>query len=366
MGKLLKDEITAARMATLTDWIDGGRLDALLDLIPTTAMRGTDSALTDKAGFSLSTAGILSVWHQPLSTIVTAASIGKLFKDEITAVRMATLTDWIDGGRLDALLDLIPTTAMRGTDSALTDKAGFSLSAAGILAIWHQALSGIVTAASIGKLFKDEMTPVRMAALTDWIDGGRLDLLLDATKAVTDAIPEAGAMTTIAADSARLTAARATAISDLIDGGRLDLLIDGIKAVTDAIPEAGALTTIGADTARLTAARAGALTDLIDGGRLDSLIDAIKVVTDLLSDSANAIKQVSAKAGTLTTTTMSTTLTEPDDAFNGGVLMFKADTTTVALRLQRTDITDYANTNGVLTFDAVTVPPVATDTAVII
>jgi len=30
------------------------------------------------------------------------------------------LNDWQDGGRLDLLLDAIPTTAMRGTDSALT------------------------------------------------------------------------------------------------------------------------------------------------------------------------------------------------------------------------------------------------------
>ena len=150
------------------------------------AMRGTDGALTDKAGFSLSAAGILAIWHQALTAVVTAGSIGKLIKDEITAARMAVLTDWIDGGRLDLLLDAIPTTAMRGTDGALTDKAGFSLSAAGILAIWHQSLTAIVTAGSIGKLIKDEITAARMAVLTDWIDGGRLDALLDAIKAVTD------------------------------------------------------------------------------------------------------------------------------------------------------------------------------------
>jgi len=38
------NEITAARMGALTDWINGGRLDLLLDAIPTTAMRGTDSS----------------------------------------------------------------------------------------------------------------------------------------------------------------------------------------------------------------------------------------------------------------------------------------------------------------------------------
>jgi len=43
----------------------------------------------------------------------------------------------------------------------------------------------------------NEITAARMGALTDWIDGGRLDLLLDAIKAVTDLLPDAGALTTL-------------------------------------------------------------------------------------------------------------------------------------------------------------------------
>jgi len=70
---------------------------------------------------------------------------------------LAALTDWLDGGRLDLLLDAIPTTAMRGTDNA--------------------ALASVCTEA-------------RLAALTDWLDGGRLDLLLDAVKAKTDNLPD--------------------------------------------------------------------------------------------------------------------------------------------------------------------------------
>lgn len=146
------NEVTAVRMAALTDWINGGRLDLLLDAI---------KAVTDL----LPDAGALTA-------IGTDTA-------RLTAVRAAVLTDWINGGRLDLLLDAIPTTAMRGTDGALTDKAGFSLSTAGILAIWHQALTAIVTAGSIGKLLKDEITSARMATLTDWINGGRLDLILD-------------------------------------------------------------------------------------------------------------------------------------------------------------------------------------------
>jgi len=66
--------------------------------------------------------------------------------NEITAARMGALTDWINGGRLDLLLDAIPTTAMRGTDNA--------------------ALASVCTEA-------------RLTALTDWLNGGRLDLILD-------------------------------------------------------------------------------------------------------------------------------------------------------------------------------------------
>jgi len=82
--------------------------------------------------------------------------------------------------------------------------------------------------------------------------------------------------------------------------------------------------------------------------------------------SAGTIKEGVAKAGTLSTTQMSTTLTEVDDVFNGRILIFKADTDTVALRLQATDITDFVNVNGVLTFTAVTTAPAATDTFIIV
>lgn len=44
----------------------------------------------------------------------------------------------------------------------------------------------------------NEITAARMGALTDWINGGRLDLLLDAIKAVTDALPNGGALTDLA------------------------------------------------------------------------------------------------------------------------------------------------------------------------
>ena len=145
----------------------------------------------------------------------------------LTAERAAVLTDWIDAGRLDAILDTIATDAAR-------------------------------------------LTAERAAVLTDWINDGRLDVILD----------------TIAADAARVTAARAGALTDWIDGGRLDLLLDAIKAITDVLPDSGALTTIGTDTARLTAERAAVLTDWINDGRLDVILDAAATAAALAAHDA--------------------------------------------------------------------------------
>lgn len=61
--------------------------------------------------------------------------------NEITAARMGALTDWIDGGRLDLLLDAIPTTPMRGTDGANTTVPD----AAGTAAALHSTTDGLIT-----------------------------------------------------------------------------------------------------------------------------------------------------------------------------------------------------------------------------
>lgn len=46
---------------------------------------GFSGTVTDKTGFSLSTAGILAIWHQLLADISTSLSIGKLIKDNLDA-----------------------------------------------------------------------------------------------------------------------------------------------------------------------------------------------------------------------------------------------------------------------------------------
>lgn len=145
---------------------------------------------------------------------------------------------------------------------------------------------------------------------TDLVDGGRLDLLIDAIKAVTDALPDSGALTTIDGNVDDIETDTNEIQGDLTDGGRLDLLIDGIKAVTDVLPDSGALTTIDGNVDSILADTGELQTDWVNGGRLDLLIDAIKAATDNLpSDPADA----SVVAAAITAAVTSIKGTDVDD-----------------------------------------------------
>lgn len=76
-------------------------------------------ALTDKAGFSLAAAGITAIWEKNISAFSGAGYAGTYVK--------TLYDDWINAGRLDAILDTIAADvinidgdAMRGTDGANT------------------------------------------------------------------------------------------------------------------------------------------------------------------------------------------------------------------------------------------------------
>lgn len=84
-----------------------------------------------------------------------------------------------------------------------------------------------------------------------WVNGGRLDLLLDGVKAKTDVIVASGAteanvdavetkVDAVKAETALIVADTGEIQTDWVNGGRLDLLIDSIKAKTDVIVASGA------------------------------------------------------------------------------------------------------------------------------
>jgi len=123
------NEVTAARMGALTDWINGGRLDLLLDAIPTTAMRGTDNAalasvlgaLADAASADDPTTAdtLMQYVKQLINILIGAAGIANLraAAAPANAVSLSEMIraiyddsnelqgDWVNAGRLDAILD---------------------------------------------------------------------------------------------------------------------------------------------------------------------------------------------------------------------------------------------------------------------
>ena len=120
----------------------------------------------------------------------------------------------------------------------------------------------------------------------------------------------------------------------------IDTVVDAIKVVTDKFVFTVA-NLVNANTLRISGTAAAA----------DSLEEAMKGVVNS-----------TAKAGTLSTTQMSTNLTEAtDDHFKGRIVTW----TSGVLAGQSSDITAYVGTNGVLTFTAGTDAPSATDSFVI-
>lgn len=96
---------------------------------------------------------------------------------------------------------------------------------------------------------------------------------------------------------------------------------------------------------------------------IDALIDAIKAVTDNLSASAGVLITGTAEAGTLSTTAMTTDLSEStNDHYNGRVIIW----TSGVLTGQATAITDYQGSDGMLTYTATTEAPGEGDTFVIV
>ena len=104
--------------------------------------------------------------------------------------------------------------------------------------------------------------------------------------------------------------------TDWVDGGRLDQLIDAIKAITDALPDAGALTTIQTDLdnpnqykadlttleTRLSALRAGYLDELAAGNipaDIDTLLLRLSAARALLLDEITAARMSELDAANL-------------------------------------------------------------------
>jgi hypothetical protein len=147
--------------------------------IAASALNGKGDWNIGKTGYALTTAGILAIWDQLESAVVTAATMGLKIKNNLNA----TITSRQPSGAVDLNADQSAVTV--GTVTTLTNlpaitanwltaagiaagaldgkgnwnigKTGYALTTAGILAIWHQLEAAIITAGTIGLKIKDNL-----------------------------------------------------------------------------------------------------------------------------------------------------------------------------------------------------------------
>lgn len=208
----------------------------------------TTRDLTVKTGYSLSAAGIQAIWDAATSALTTVGSIGKRLADNIDAAISTRLlgasytapdnasitaikakTDQVSfvGGDVVSTLQGEPVTV--GTNN---DKAGYSLSAAGIAAIWDALISTMTVVGSIGKYINDRLanldatissrlstagytTPPTTAQITAHIDANSTKLDVAVSSRLASAAYTAPDNAGIDTLEARLTAGRALNLDNL-------------------------------------------------------------------------------------------------------------------------------------------------------
>lgn len=191
-----------------------------LDAVWSTATR----ALTDKAGFSLSVAGVQAIWDALTSALTTVGSIGKWVVDKLDVVvstRAATgAAMTLTSGERTAIANEVEAQIIDDTDSekvlqAITDK----------IASVNPSLSGLTLAAIASQVRTELATEL-----------ARIDAAISTRLAATgytapDNIGIANAATSAYAVDSRLPASPA-AVADI--GAALDaVLADSIPAVGD-------------------------------------------------------------------------------------------------------------------------------------
>jgi hypothetical protein len=162
--------------------------------------------------------------------------------------------------------------------------------------------------------------------------------------------------------------------TDWANGGRLDLLLDAIPTTamrgTDSAATASALATVDATVDAILVDTGTTIPALLPsalvGGKMDANIGAVNASTTAavnLALSAGVIVAASAITGTLSITAMTTDLTETtDDHYIGRIVIW----TSGVLINQATAITDYTGASKLVTYTATTEAPSNGDTFIIV
>src|SRR3990172_5969050 len=333
--------------------------------IAASALNGKGDWNIGKTGYALSSAGVQAIWDALTSALTTAGSIGKLLVDNVNA----TISSRASQASVDTIDDFLDTE-IGAIITTLGTPAGVSISA-DIAAIEAQTddigaagagLTALATAAALATVQADTdniQTRLPAALVSGRMDSnmqaaanGVITALVIATDAINSDALAANAITEI--QNGLATAAALTVIDDF-----LDTEITTLQADVSAI-----LADTGTDGVIVAAASKTGYA--LSAAGVDEIFDELRAghnVVGSYGESFFTIESGAAIAGTLSTTQMSTNLTEAtDDHYNGRILIF----TSGALLRQATDITAYNGTTKVLTFTALTEAPTAADKFIIV
>lgn len=154
------------------DWANIGSPTTTVGLTGTT-ISTSQVVASVTAGVTLTAGAIQAIWDALTSALTTVGSIGKRLADNIdaaittrtkpadtqAAVTLVTTTTNLTNAPTAGDFTATMKTSLNAATPAVTvsDKTGFSLSAAGIQAIWDALTSALTTVGSIGKRLADDI-----------------------------------------------------------------------------------------------------------------------------------------------------------------------------------------------------------------
>lgn len=290
------------------------------------------------------------IWDKLTSALTTVGSIGKLLVDDVDA----TISSRQPSGAVDLNAD--QSTVTVGTVNALGTQAKLDVNAEVDSAL-DTAVPLTPTADSINE---------RIKAIDDKLPTGTISDFDEATDTVNLSAATEAQIDAIEVDTNSLNDTKVPQTLNLTASGNIGIDLANVENPTTVVNLSGTTVKTATDVEADTADIQSRLPAALVSGRMDADVGAISTSTtaaDKLEASAETIETGAAVAGTLSTTQMTTDLTEAtNDHYNGRIIIW----TSGALIRQATDITAYDGTSKMLTFTAVTEAPSAGDTFVIV
>jgi hypothetical protein len=271
------------------------------------------------------TIGPLEAYDSPASSLAVAAG-------GITAASFAT--DAIDANAVKADAGTeIATAVWASATRSLTDKIGFSLSAAGVQANWDALTSALTTAGSIGKWIVDKLDVVLSTRGTSTYAGADTSGTTTLLSRITGALP-------LASD---YTPTRATKLDNLDAAISSRLATAGYTAPLDA---AGVRTAVGLASANLDTQLDALPTNAELATALGTADDAVLAAIAALNNLSSAGAQAAAAAA-LAAYQSATVGDIPTDVENAAAVLAAATADPIASNIKEVNDVALAGT-GVL------------------